>query len=383
MKNLPIYLDYASTTPIDAQVLSAMQPYFSDEFYNPSAIYLSAKKVSQDIKLARGEIANHLGARPSEIIFTAGATEANNLAICGTMQLYSEANMVVSSIEHESVLSPASQFTHKKAPVNKEGVVDLNKLSELIDDKTVLVSVMYANNEFGSVQPLKEIASLINQHKLNRQNSGNKTPLYFHTDATQATNYLNLLVNKLGVDLLSLNSSKIYGPKQTGLLYIKTGVKLRPQILGGGQERGLRSGTENVAGIIGLSYALSLVNNRKKTEVKRLSQLQQYFINELNNRLHGVQINGSFKNRLPNIVHITIDGINNDRLVMELDEQGIMCATGSACSASSKKPSHSLQAIGLSDEQARSSLRFSMGAYTTRQEIDTTIKKLENLLLKN
>lgn len=382
MNNLQIYLDYASATPIDRRVLSAMKPYFSKNFYNPSALYLNAKSVKQDLVIARGEIAKQLGAKPGEIIFTAGGTEANNLAINGVMQLHPEANIIFSGIEHDSVYAPASQYSHQIAPVSNEGLVDINKLSQLINDQTVLVSIIYANNEIGSIQPIQEIALLIGRHRLNRKKVGNKTPIYLHTDASQATNYLSMFVNKLGVDLLSLNSGKIYGPKQTGLLFIKTGVLINPQILGGGQERGLRSGTENVANIVGLSRALSVVGSRKKTEAERLSKLQNYFIDELQRRIRAVKINGNLKYRLPNIVHITIAGIDNERLVMELDERGVMCATGSACSASSQKPSKTLQAIGLTDEQARSSLRFSMGINTTKQDIAKTVRILENLLPK-
>ena len=383
MQDKSIYLDYASTTPIDPLVLDSMKAYFSDKFYNPSAIYLKAKSVNQDINVARSKIASLLGVKTAEIIFTAGATEANNLAISGIMQMYPGANMIISSIEHESVLEPADLYLNQKVPVNRDGIVDLNKLNRLINEQTVLVSIMYANNEIGTIQPIKEIASIIKQLRQDRLKSGNKMPLYLHTDATQATNYLSMLINRLEVDLLSLNASKIYGPKQSGLLFVKTGTILKPLILGGGQERNLRSGTENVASIIGLSKALELASTRKKTEAKRLSALQQFFIAEINSRIKGVSVNGSLKHRLPNNINITIDGADNERLVMELDERGIMCATGSACSANSRKLSHTLQAIGLTDDQIHSSLRFSMGLNTTKQDIIRTITILESLLPKS
>lgn len=378
---MAIYLDYAAATPIDPVVLKAMQPYFSQQFYNPSALYLAAKSVYKDIGDARVSIAQVIGAKPSEVIFTAGGTEANNLAIHGVMQQFPGKNMLVSQIEHDSVLEPAKTYDHELISVNPDGIVDVQDLRRRINDETVLVSVMYANNEIGTVQPIREIARVIADVKSARAKKGNDLPIYLHTDAAQASNYLDMHVSKLGVDLMSVNGGKIYGPKQTGFLYIKTGTKLQPQVLGGGQERSLRSGTENVAGIIGLSKALQLVTERKKTEIERLSKLQQQFMTELQKAIPAAEINGSLKHRLPNNVHVTILGIDNERIMMELDERGIMCATGSACSASSDEPSHVLSAIGLSDEQAQSSLRFTMGAYTTKQDILATVAALKDSCL--
>ncbi len=376
-----IYLDYAAATPIDPVVQSAMQPYFSDKFYNPSALYLSAKAIHKDIEAARGSIAQIIGAKPSEVIFTAGGTEANNLAIHGLMEHFPGKSILVSSIEHDSIIESTRQYSHDLISVTPEGIINLEALKQKITDDTVLVSVMYANNEIGTVQPIQEVAKIIKEIRANRVKNGNSLPIYLHTDAAQATNYLDMHVSKLGVDLMSVNGGKIYGPKQTGFLYIKTGVKLKAQVLGGGQERNLRSGTENVAGIIGLSTALQIVTDRKKLEIERLKQLQHEFIDKLKEAIPSATVNGSIKHRLPNNVHITIPGIDNERVLMELDERGIMCATGSACSASNDEPSHVLSAIGLSDEDARSSLRFTLGASTSEKDIDAVVTTLKGSCL--
>lgn len=376
-----IYLDYAAATPIDPVVRSAMQPYFSDKFYNPSALYLSAKAVHKDIETARSSIAQTLGAKPSEIIFTAGGTEANNLAIHGVMQQFPGKAMVVSGIEHDSVLKPTKQYSHRVVSTKPDGIIDQEDLKQKITDNTVLISVMYANNEIGTVQPIHAVAQIIDAIKAERARVGNRLPLYLHTDAAQATNYLDMHVSKLGVDLMSVNGGKIYGPKQTGFLYVKTGTQLKAQVLGGGQERSIRSGTENVAGVIGLSVALQLVTERKKSEIDRLQKLQHDFVRALQEAMPSVSVNGSMKYRLPNNVHITIPGIDNERVMMELDERGIMSATGSACSASNDEPSHVLSAIGLSEDDARSSLRFTLGAQTTQSDIESTIAALKDICL--
>ncbi|MBI3624438.1 aminotransferase class V-fold PLP-dependent enzyme, partial [Candidatus Saccharibacteria bacterium] len=270
-----IYLDYAAATPMALVVAKAMEPYLTKQFYNPSAQYLAAKQVAQAVATARQQIAQWLGARPSEIIFTAGGTEANNLAIQGIMQQFPRANLVVSAIEHEAVLMPARRYKHHLAPVRADGVVNLAALDKIIDQHTVLVSIIYANNEIGTVEPLKQIAELLQRIRDQRRQVGHTLPLYFHTDACQAAVYLDLHTSRLGVDLMTLNAGKLYGPKQCGALYVKTGVELLPQIVGGGQERGLRSGTENVANIIGLATALNLVQTQRRAEAGRLSHLQR------------------------------------------------------------------------------------------------------------
>jgi len=364
---------------MDERVLRAMQPYFLKSFYNPSATYLRAKAVSKDLLSARAKVAHWLGARPTEIIFTAGGTEANNLAIQGIMQTYPGANVVMSAVEHESVLAPAERYTHKIVEVDNQGSVKLDDLNSKIDDKTVLVSLMYANNEVGTVQPLRDVAQLVKEIRDARRKSGNSLPLYVHTDACQAANYLDLHAARLGVDLMTLNGGKIYGPKQSGVLYIRSGIELKPQILGGGQERNMRSGTENVAAAIGFAAALDLAQDMRHDEATRLSELQQYFFDHLAAEIPQVIINGSRKKRLPNNMHITLPGIDNERLLVELDEQGILAAAGSACSASDEEPSHVLRAMGISDDDARSSVRLTMGRDTDSAALDTVVAVLKQL----
>lgn len=368
MKNF-VYLDYAAATPLDPAVLQAMQPYFADQFYNPSATYASAKQVRQALETARGHVAHWMGARPAEVVFTSGGTEANNLAIRGIMELFPDGNVVVSAIEHESVLAPAHNYDCREAAVTIQGLVDIPKLVKQIDDKTVLVSVMYANNEVGIIQPIRQIAQHVEDIRAARKKAGNDRPLYLHTDAAQASNYLDLHVARLGVDLMTINGGKIYGPKGSGALFVSRHVQLKPVIFGGGQERGIRSGTENVAGSIGLATALEIAQNSRHKEAARLQKLQSLFIELLAKQLPQAIINGSAKHRLPNNVHITIPGADNERLLLELEQQGILAAAGSACSASSEEPSHVLRAMGISDQDAQASLRFTMGRNTTQQDI--------------
>lgn len=378
-KTAPIYLDYAAASPLDPKVKAAMEPYFAGMFFNPSATYMVARRVNQDVGRARASLASLLGARQMEIIFTAGGTEANNLAINGVMQAHAGTNAVISAIEHDSILAPAGQYKSKIARVQPDGRVDMEDLAAKIDDKTVLVSVIYANNEIGTIQPIRDVAKLIAAIKKERRQNGNDVPLYFHTDACQAAAYLDLHVGRLGVDLMTLNGGKIYGPKQSGVLYVKTGVKLKPQILGGGQEYGLRSGTENVPAIIGMAKAMELVQSRRESEVARLRAFQALFIDTLKVKLPEAIVNGSNKHRLPNNIHITLPGQDNERLMMQLDETGVICATGSACSASNEEPSHVLKAIGLSDQEAQASLRFSMGQTTTKANILYTVSTLAKI----
>jgi len=378
-----IYLDYAAASPMDPQVLKAMDPYFSDKFFNPSAIYLRAKSVKNELETARHMAAVTIGTKPAEIIFTAGATEANNLAIQGVMQRFPDGEVLTSAIEHESVLAPAGLFKHHKIPVDEHGLIILNTLSNLISGKTVLISVMLVNNELGTIQPLRELAAIIAEVRAARLAAGNKRPLYLHTDAAQAGNYLDLHVSRLSVDFMSLNGGKIYGPKQSGILYVKTGVKILPQIVGGGQELGLRSGTENVPAVIGLAKALELAQAGRAEEQSRVSQLRASFETRIVQKISTAIINGSKKYRAPHICSLTIDGVDNERLIMELDEQGIECAAGSACSASNDEPSHVLKAIGLGPKSIASSLRFSFGRQTTPADIDAAVSALSGLISRN
>jgi cysteine desulfurase len=376
MSQSPIYLDYAAATPIDPRVLTAMQPYLQEQFYNPSATYQAALDVHKALEAARARVAFWLGSRPSEVIFTAGGTEANNLAIQGVMQRYPTANVVVSAIEHSAVLEPARRYDCHEASVTADGRLDLTDLGLKIDDQTVLVSVMYANNEIGVVQPLHDVAGMLRDIKKQRLADGNDLPLYLHSDACQAGNYLDVHNSRLGVDMMTINGGKLYGPKQSGALYVKGGLVLEPLIYGGGQERGLRSGTENVAGAIGLATALDLAQQDRLSEAKRLHTLQQEFYKLLQAQLPSAIINGSRKHRLPNNLHLTVPGHDNERLLIQLDSAGVMAAAGSACSASDEEASHVLRALGLSDEAAQASLRFSMGRSTTLPMIERTVQLL-------
>jgi len=380
-----IYLDYAAATPLDPTVLKAMQPYLTDQFYNPSASYLAAKEVRAAITKSRRQVAAQLGAKEAEIIFTAGATEANNLAIKGVVSDRRDVEIVSSAIEHDSILAPLADLEKQAVKVHlvkpaKDGRLDPTALTEAITAKTILVSLIYANNEIGTIEPIKEVAQALKLIRQQRLAEANPLPLYFHTDAAQAANYLDLHVARLGVDLMSLNSGKIYGPKQTGCLYVASHVKLSPLILGGGQERGLRSGTENVANIVGFAAALDLAQSCRKTEVVRLLGLRQQFLKLAKRDLPTAFLNGSLKYRLPNNLNLVIQAQDNERLIMGLDEKGILAAAGSACSASSETPSHVLTAIGLTEAEARASLRLTLGRATTTTDIAITVKALKDLV---
>ncbi|HWB39367.1 MAG TPA: cysteine desulfurase family protein, partial [Candidatus Saccharimonadales bacterium] len=338
-----IYLDYAAATPLHPEVLAAMQPFFAERFYNPSASYAAARETRKALETARADIGHWLGARPSEVVFTAGGSEANNLAVHGVMRQFPQANLVVAGVEHDSILAPAKDYACRLAKVLPDGRINLENLAELIDDQTVLVSIGYANNEIGTIQPLKQIAQLLDEIRNDRRQRAVKQPLYFHTDACQAGNYLDLHVSRLAVDLMTINGGKLYGPKQSGVLFVKAGLSLKPLVSGGGQEFGMRSGTENVAAAIGLAKALNLAQTDRHNESNRLQQLQRQFFDLIDQTLPNAVINGSQKTRLPNNVHLTIPGQDNERLLIQLDEAGIQAAAGSACSASDEEPSHVLK----------------------------------------
>ncbi len=374
-----VYLDHAAATPLDSTIQKAMEPYLSEVFYNPSATYLPARQAREAIEQARTDVAHWLGARSTEVILVAGGTEGNNLAIAGVMANFPNCSVTVSGIEHESVLEPAAQFNCSVTLTTGEGRVDLEDLRTKIHDDTVLVSVMYANNEVGTLQPLQQISALIKKILAGRHQAGNQTPLYLHTDACQAANYLDLHVSRLGVDLMTLNGGKIYGPKQTGVLYVASHVQLTPIIRGGGQERNLRSGTENVAGAVGFAAALTAAQQMRGAESKRLAGLQQRAMKQLKSTLPTAALNGSMKARLPNNLHVTLSGSDNERVLLQLEEHGILAAAGSACSASSDEPSHVLRAMGLSDVDARSSLRFTFGRSTYEEDIDYLVKTLAEI----
>ena len=380
MADLQNYFDNAAATPMLPKVLAAMQPFFSEKFYNPSAIYLAAQDVKSSLDNARWLVAQNIGAKPTEIIFTAGGTEANNLAITGVMAKNPDGELIVSAIEHDSVLIPAKNYNLKIANVDEKGIVDVSALAKLINNKTVLISVMMANNEIGALQPIKDIVELVAKIRKERQKGGNKTPLYVHTDACQAVNYCDINIARLGVDLMTFNGGKIYGPKQSGVLFKKIGVDLQPIIYGGGQEYSLRSGTENVAQCIGFATAFEQAKSNAKSESKRLSKIRDEAISELL-KSSKITLNGPKGNRrLANNINITINGVDNERLLMQLDEQGFIVATGSACSASNDEPSHVLKAIGLSNAQAQSTIRITLGRSTIKDSCALLCKTILHLV---
>ncbi|MGH7196713.1 MAG: cysteine desulfurase family protein [Candidatus Saccharimonadales bacterium] len=365
-----IYLDHAAATPLDERVLAAMQPFFSEQFYNPSSPYQAAKAVRQAVDNARFRVAHWLGAKTAEIVFTAGATESINLAIHGIMQRWPGSNVVVSATEHEAVLAAAQRYPHTLLPVTANGTVDLAELKKVIDDKTVLVSIGYANNEIGTIQPLKQVAELLQEIRRLRQLRNNSLPLYLHTDASQAACYLDLHASRLGVDLLTLNGGKMYGPKQTGILWVKGGIVLEPLIAGGGQESGVRSGTENVAGIIGFATALDIAQGERKEAVAKIGAMRDELQDKLQTAFPTLVVNGNQKKRLPNNLNVSWPGIDGERLLMQLDELGVMASTGSACAANKQTASHVLQAIGLNESTIQGSLRLTVGRTTTPEQIN-------------
>ena len=374
-----IYLDYAATTPVDSKVLKAMLPYLRKEFGNASSIHGFGQRALAAIDEAREKVAGLLACEPREIIFTGSATEANNLAIFGIADKGS--HIITSQIEHRSVLEPCGVLQKKGVevdylPVDNEGRVDPAEVKKAIKPNTVLVSIMYANNEIGTVQPIAEIAKVIR-----RASSGKK--IYFHTDAVQALNYLDCDVRKLQVDLLTLSGHKIYGPKGVGALFVKKGTPLRSLICGGGQEMGLRSGTENVAGIVGLGWAVQELQNPKiKMHNIKLRQMRDKLIRGVLRVIPDSRLNGHAKLRLPNNINLSFKGVEGEALVIALDQKGIACSTGSACSTKSLEPSHVLLAIGLTYEQAHGSLRITLGRYTSDKEIEKFLKVLPVLVKK-
>lgn len=368
MSGSPIYLDYAASTPLDKRVLLAMQPYFIDHFYNPSALYQSARQVHFAYEDARHQLAMSIGAKQYEVIMTAGATESINLAINGVIGQYG-GTVATSRIEHTAVVESARRQDVSWINVDTRGFITESAVQAAISDETTLVSVGYVNNELGTVQPLRAIAQCIDNIRHDRMARGVKQPLLFHTDASQAAGLLDISVSRLGVDLMTLNSGKCYGPKQVGLLWARGGIELSPLIVGGGQEKSLRAGTENVAGVIGFAEALSIAVSKRNTESRRIAQLRDTLQQKLAG-IDGIVINGHPKQRAPHILHISFPRLDGERAVFALDERGVMAATGSACAANKGTRSSVLKAVGMSDEMTDGSLRFSLGRFTTEEEID-------------
>ncbi len=379
--NASIYLDHAAATPVDPLVAQSMQPYLTEQFYNPSAIYLSAKATRQSLETARHEVAVVIGARAGEVIFTAGATEANNLAISGVMSQYTAAKALITSIEHDSVLEAAKQYNYSIMQVDERGMLDAGTLRKHIDDSVALVSVIYASNEVGTVQHLKELSVVINEARLDRKARGIDMPLHLHTDAAQAANYLDMSVSRLGVDMMTISAAKTYGPKQVGALYVRAGVRLQPIIRGGGQEFGARSGTENVAGAIGLAMALQLSAKRKNAEVERLKKIQHTAMRELQD-VKGIDFHGHTSKRLPNNLCFSLPNVDGETAVMMLDERHIQAATGSACGASKDGPSRIILALGVPPEVAERSVRLTMGRSTTEADMIKVIAEIKDIVAK-
>ncbi len=374
-----IYLDYAAATPVDPRVFKAMQPYFSDIFYNPSAMYQGALRSKKDLENARHDIAQLLGAKPPEIIFTAGGTESANLAVTGIMEQYPAGEIIISAIEHDAVLKPAEAYNLKLAPVDSKGLLVIEELEKLISDNTVLISVMLANNEVGTLQPVKEITELVQKVISARKSAKNKMPLFVHTDACQAPLYLDINTARLGVDLMTLNGGKMHGPKQSGVLYKKSNVVLKPLISGGGQEWGIRSGTENVAFAVGFAKALELSARGRSDRAQKITVLRDYFIDRLKEEFEA-ELSGSKTHRLANNIHVVFPGTDNERVLFALDDMGVDAAAGSACSASDDTPSHVLLAMGYEIADAQSSIRFSLGKSTSKENIDEVLGKLKAAL---
>ena len=365
-----VYLDYAAATPVDPEVAAAMLPYLTERFWNPSAPYARAREARDDVERARGTIARLIGARPDNLVFTAGATEANNLAFAAV-----DGHVVVDAIEHESVLACAGMHARRTVRVGRDGIVDPAAVARAIRPDTELVSVELANGEIGSVQPVREISRIVGEERARRLEAGEKCPLYLHTDASQAAGSLSVNVSSLGVDLLTLSAAKIYGPKQVGLLWASDDVRLRPLVYGGGQEGGVRSGTENVAGIVGFARALELACERRADESRRLAALRERLRSGLLAELPWMVVSGprNPKRRLPGLLHVSFAGIEARRLVIALERRGVSVGTGSACAASRMRVSHVLEAIGMPRPLAEGSLRLTLGRSTSDKDVDYAV----------
>ncbi len=371
---MKIYLDYAATTPVREEVLEAMLPFFKEKFGNPGSINTFGSEAMGAVDNARISISKILNAKLNEIIFTGSGTESINLAIKGIARANKQKgkHIITSKIEHPSVLESCKSLEKEGFEItylqpDSEGIISADKVKSSIRKDTILVTIMYANNEIGSINPIKEIGFICKQNKI-----------LFHSDACQAAGSLDINVNSLNVDLLTINGSKIYAPKGIALLYVKSGTKIEPIIHGGNQEFGLRSGTENVPGIIALAKALQLAKAEEKSENKRLTDLRDKLIQGIQKAIPKAKLNGSKTNRLPNNINISIPSIEAETLLLLLDEKGIAASTGSACTTKTLEPSHVLTGLGLKEKEANSSIRLTLGKYTTESEINTTL----NVLIK-
>ena len=384
-----IYLDYASTTPLDPRVEAAMRPYLQGKFGNPSSLHSFGQEAMAALDKSRETLANLIGAKFNEVVFTSSATEANNLALRGAISNFEflisnkfKPRIIVSSIEHESILETAKDLERTGVeviylPVDKKGFVDLRKLEESLNENTVLVSIMHANNETGVIQNISEISKIVRNSKFEIPNSklGAVWPL-LHTDASQAFQYLDCNVENLGVDLMTLSSHKIYGPKGAGCLYVRglDSAGKRSSIAeittGGGQEFEMRSGTENIPAIVGFTKAAELVTNLRELESRRVGKLCDYLWVRLKKSVKGAKLNGDDKKRLPSNLNVYFPGISAEDMLIKLDLNGVAVSAGSACAARSLEPSRVLLAMGFNEKRAKGSIRFTLGRMTTKKDID-------------
>jgi len=370
-RQLPAYLDHAAATPLDKRVFAAMEPYFTEKFYNPSAAYMAARGVKADYENARHRLAMAIGGSREEIILTAGATESINIAFHGV--LADGGHVVMGATEHSAVRTTGEQFPYAYAASDKKGIITADAVQAVITDETKLVSVTLADSELGTVQKLRDIAAVIAEVRTARLRAGNATPIYLHSDASQGAGALDINVARLGIDLLTLNAGKVYGPKQVGLLWVKSGLVLEPLIRGGGQERGVRSGTENVAGAVGFACALELAQAGRHEENERLSALRQKLLNGLETGVSDLVVNGHPKRHLPGYLNVSAPGVDAERVVFALDSAGVQIATGAACAANKGTRSKVLEAIGLDEATADGSLRLSLGHLNDETQITDVI----------
>lgn len=372
-----MYLDYGAATPVAPEVLQVMLPFFTEQFYNPSAPYALAREVHVQLEDARATLARLIGARPGQITLTAGATEANNLAFAAV-----DGPVITDAAEHESVLACARASEHVIVDVSATGRVDPASIAEALTPQTQLVSVELANGEVGTIQPLREIGAVVAHERARRLEAGEKVPLYLHTDASQAalTNAVN--VSSLGADMVTLSAAKVYGPKQVGLLWASDDVRLRPLVRGGGQEGGVRSGTENVAGVVGFASALQLAAGQRKQEARRLCDLRNRLQRRLETTFPTMVVSGPKrdKQRLPGLLHVSFPGLEAARLVIALERRGVSVGTGSACAASRMQASHVLLAMGVPEAVARGSLRITLGRSTMQDDIDYAAQQIEHVV---
>ena len=371
-----IYLDYAATSPVLPEVLDAMLPFFMSCFGNPSGIHENGRETRKAVEQARREVAETLGAESREIVFTSGGSESDNLAIKGTaFALREKGNHIITSqIEHHAVLNTCrwlekQGFRVTYLPVDASGLVDPDSVRDAIGNDTVLVSIMTANNEIGTVEPISEIGEICREKGV-----------LFHTDAVQAIGMMNIHAAEINADLISLSAHKFHGPKGTGALYIRKGTKLESLIHGGAQERGLRAGTENVPGIVGMGKAITVAAKEREENQQRIRELRDQMIRIVLERIPGSQLNGHPEKRLANNCHFSFAGIESEALLLRLDLAGISVSGGSACTSGSMEPSHVLQAIGLKDEMLKSGIRMTMGRETTREEIEKTAEKMSEII---